>query len=251
VSFIALVHEKEISLNTNEIVFSSEKVGALVDVLETSEHLKDTLKYHEKRVKYAEEAGFSSGFEKGQEEGRAAARQELAEEMTALAFKSKQQQHNMKQSVIKLVMQVVRKVAVTFGPDKVIAAIARKAVDDLLANDFLIIYVNPSVKDAVDARLTESINDENSLQADHFLHKKIINGKKSPHIDIRTDEGLSVFECQIHTEFGITIASLDHQLKCLETLIENAFATNKKGLIAKSSPVVSRLNTPSTEVVKG
>ncbi len=239
-SFVTLINEEKLSFSTDQLIIPAKNVTLFNDVLDANKNLTKILSDFERRVEDAEKKGFEVGFEKGKKEGIDFSRREIAEQLTSMAIRSQRQQQGMKDSIVKLAMQIVRRIADSFGAPDVVATLAKKAVDDLVASDFLVLYVHSSVVDTVKARLSggllNGIKDSVENNKEEISHS---SSHKIPYIDIRTDDDLSPFDCQINTEFGTTIAGLDYQLECLTELIQENITSRQDVSYSSESNSIS------------
>ncbi len=245
-SFVTLINEEKLSFSTDQLIIPAQNVALFNDVLDANKNLTKILYEFEQRVEDAEKKGFEAGFEKGRQDGMDFSRREIAEQLTSIAIRSQRQQQSMKDSIVKLAMQIVRRIADNFGAQEVVATLAKKAVEDLVASDFLVLYVHPSVIDKVKARLNCGLlNEIKGSVENNKVETSYSSSNKIPYVDIRTDDDLSPFDCQINTEFGTTIAGLDYQLECLTELIQENI-TSKQG--ANYSSENNSMSTPPTKM---
>lgn len=218
-SFVTLLNSSELSLSTDQLVLSPREINSLTDVAETADHLTLLLEKYEQTVLASKNKGFDEGFDEGKERGLLDARKELAEQLTALTGQYQLEQQKMKASVVKLAMQVVRRVAGEIGAPEVVAGIAQKAADELISDDFLILQVHPSALERVKKQL-QSYTDKNiTEEKPNTSSVSALQQTKPLYIEVRSGEALSEFDCLINTKFGTTVAGLDDQLMCLEKII--------------------------------
>lgn len=219
-SFIALHNEKNIALNTDQLVYGRDEMLSLKSAMETSEKLSRLLEQEESRISHAEEKGFAIGLQKGEREGRQQADNVLASKLIELNLLQQQNSQKMRESVVTLATQLVRKIASEVGAPEMVAAIAKKAVDEMVESDYLILSVHPSVVDEVTTRLSTFYQIVNCANLPGDPQGFIGQRNQGPSIDVRGDEGFQRYDCHIETALGKTIASLSVQLECLETLIQ-------------------------------
>ncbi len=200
-SFISLVHEDQITLATNKLVFSAQEMGAFDTAAETATQLKKLFDEYEERVQQASKKGYEEGFNRGRDEGRLAARKEVAAQLREISVKYEKQRGAMRDGIIKLAILAVHKIAGKVGASEMVASMALNAASELVVSEPLTLHVHPSVADTVKSRLAEA--------------PPINQGKQLP-VEIKTNDALTPFDCILVSEHGETVASLDEQLRCLE-----------------------------------
>jgi len=200
-SFIALVHEDQITLATNKLVFSAQEVGAFDAVADAATQLATLFDEYEERIQQATRKGYEEGFNKGRDEGKLAAREEVAEQLIELARKADQQRQVLRAGIIDMSILAVHKIAGNVGASEMVASMALNAASELVVSEPLTLHVHPSVVDTVKSRLDEA---------------PPVNKSKHLHVEIQADDALTPFDCILVSEHGETVASLDVQLRCLE-----------------------------------
>jgi flagellar biosynthesis/type III secretory pathway protein FliH len=200
-SFISLVHEDQITLATNKLVFSAQEMGAIDTAAETATQLAKLFDEYDERIQQASRKGYEDGFNSGQDEGKLAARKEVAAQLCEMSVKVEEQRRVMRDGIIKLAILAVHKIAGKVGAPEMVASMALSAANELVVSEPLTLHVHPSVVDTVKSCLAEA--------------PPINQGKHLP-VEIKTDDALTPFDCILVSEHGETVASLDEQLRCLE-----------------------------------
>ena len=200
-SFISLVHEDQITLATDKLVFSAQEMGTFDTMTEVAARLATLFDEYEERIQQASRKGYEEGFNKGREEGKVVARKEAAEQLIKLAEKADQQRQAMRAGIVDMSILAVHKIAGDVGASEMVASIALNAANELVVSEPLVLHVHPSVVDTVKSRLAEA---------------PPMNKGKHLHIEIQVDDELAPFDCILVSEHGETVASLDEQLRCLE-----------------------------------
>lgn len=187
------------------ILLSERPIIPAADVthLDTAAELVVTLEAHRETVARAARA---EGFEAGRTEGleRAAARtaEMLAEIHRVLAA----ERDRLRGQAATLALEIVRRIAVDLGPDATVAALAERAVRDLLPEEPIRVRVAAERVGTVSARLWP------------------IHGR----VEVAAEPGLDPDECLIETPSGHVRAGLAVQLAALE----KAFAHTEAGAAA-------------------
>lgn len=206
-TFFALIRNAHVNLATNKLVLPAEDVATFLNTIELGNELKRLVEESAESIKLQEQRGFEVGYEEGKTEGKVAAQKELAEKLMSLSRSAAYHRENLRASVVKLAIQVVRKVAGEIGAPEVVAGLADVAAKELVPDVSLCVRVHPAAVDKVSAQLEISLSN---------------NAGQPVYFDVRADESLDQFDCIIDTPFGSTIASLEDQLNRLEASIKQA-----------------------------
>jgi|GEM_PF-1038147 len=235
-SFVTLVNKGELSLSTDQLVIPATEVNALTNAIDVCDQLHMLLSTRKERLLEAEKQGFDEGFKQGLEEGLENGRADVAEQLSLIHAKAAGQQDKMKQSVVTLAMQVVRKIADDIGPANMVAAMAKKAVDELVSHSLLILHVHPCAVDAVKSRLNIAEHDSHDEPTTTDKIDVAANSSaRALHIEVRSEASLSAQDCLIETEFGTTVASLDEQLRCLDDIIRRKLSSRTPAANGKAT----------------
>jgi flagellar biosynthesis/type III secretory pathway protein FliH len=144
------------------------------------------------------EAGRTEGFRIGCEEGRALAAREAAETVARLHAEMQHVREQLRAATGKLALDVVRRIAVELGPEATLAALAERAVRDVLPDAPITVHVAPASVGAVTTRLWPI----------------------GAAIEVQPDETLAPGDCIIETAAGRSHAGLEVQLAALERVFE-------------------------------
>lgn len=198
-SYVLLTSAPTATLLTERAIIPAADVASL----DTAVELIEALEAHRAVVARAARA---EGFEAGRAEGleRAAARtaEILAETHRILDA----ERERLRGQTAALALEVVRRIAANLGPDATVAALAERAVRDLLPEEPIRVRVAAERVGAVAARLWP-------------IHERV---------EVSAEPGLDPDECLIDTPSGHVRAGLAVQLAALE----KAFARTEAGAAA-------------------
>lgn len=144
------------------------------------------------------QAGHAEGFTAGYEEGRALAAREAAETVARLHGEMEAVREQLRAATGRLALDVVRRIAVELGPEATLAALAERAVRDVLPDAPITVHVAPASVGAVTTRLWPI----------------------GATIEVQADETLTPGDCIIETAAGRSHAGLEVQLAALERVFE-------------------------------
>jgi flagellar biosynthesis/type III secretory pathway protein FliH len=144
------------------------------------------------------EAGRAEGFRIGCEEGRALAAREAAETVARLHEEMQHVREQLRAATGRLALDVVRRIAVELGPEATLAALAERAVREVLPDAPITVHVAPASVGAVTTRLWPI----------------------GAAIEVQADETLAPSDCIIETAAGRSHAGLEVQLAALERVFE-------------------------------
>ncbi len=144
------------------------------------------------------EAGRTEGFKLGYDEGRAEAAREAAETVARLHEEMSHVREQLRAAAGRLALDVVRRIAVELGPEATLAALAERAVRDVLPDAPITVHVAPASVGAVTTRLWPI----------------------GAAIEVQADETLAPGDCIIETAAGRSHAGLEVQLAALERVFE-------------------------------
>lgn len=140
----------------------------------------------------AEAEGYAAGLAQGREAAAVEVARQVVEMQTALAA----EREAIRASVGRLALDVVRRITADIGPETTVAALAHRAVREVLPDQPLTVRVPSLAVGAVSARLWPL----------------------GAAIEVQADDTLGATDCVLETPAGRTLASLDVQLAALETL---------------------------------
>lgn len=184
-SYLLLHAGRLTTLLAEDPIVPARDVGALVDttqLLETAERIRSE----------EAEQGRNEGHAQGLAEGRATAEAELRAELFRLAVRDAGERQKLREDVATLAIEVVRRIAGALGPETVVAALAERAVAELVPDTVATMRVAPANVDAVSERLA-----------------------KLPGIRVSPDAELGADDCIVETALGRVHAGLETQLAAI------------------------------------
>lgn len=140
----------------------------------------------------------AEGFAAGLAQGREAAAGELVANLAELHHGAAQEREAVRAGMGRLALDIVRRIASELAPEQVIAAIAARAVREVLPEQPIVVRVATTNVGETSARLWPL----------------------SASVEVQGDPALGAQDCVLETGQGRTVASLDVQL----TALEQAFA---------------------------
>lgn len=140
----------------------------------------------------AQAEGYADGLARGREAAAAEAARRLAEMQAAVAA----EREAVRASIGRLALDVVRRIAADIGPEATVAALAQRAVREVLPDQPLTVRVPSAAVGAVSARLWPL----------------------GAAIDVQGDDALGPNDCVLDTPAGRTLASLEVQLAAVEAV---------------------------------
>ena len=200
VSIISLLEDPDIIIASGKRVFSKEESGAFLSLSETVEKLNAIKNNREEQLKIAEDQARQSGREDGLAQGREEARQELAEKLLELEQHNLTQHTAIRDDVVAIALQVVRKIAAGVAPEDMLVALASGAAAEHLPHQAVSLKVHPEHLDTVKERISR------------------IKDVSSPSMieTIVADNELGPADCILETSVGQVCADLETQLLAFE-----------------------------------
>jgi flagellar biosynthesis/type III secretory pathway protein FliH len=194
-NFIALHRSPDTSLATRQWLLQPEDITACESSLALLSRLQTV---HDRRKQDLDEAvarGREAGFAAGRDEALHAAVPTLLAAWQQAAGQAQADLHALRQAVVTLSRHVVQRIASDMAPADVVAALALRAVQELLPPRAAVVRIHPDVAAAVQERLQarEHVFDEASLE-------------------VRADAGLDLLDCVLDTPAGQLLAGLEAQL---------------------------------------
>jgi len=200
ISIISLFEDPEITIASGKRVFSKEDSGAFLSLPETVKRLQTLETSREEILKEAEDKARQRGCEVGLEQGRQQARQELAEKLLELEQQNQVQNNAVREDVVAIALQVVRKIAAGVAPEDLLVALAAGAAAEHLPRQAVSLKVHPDHLDAVKHRI-DKINDVSSSS---MIETIVVDNELSP------------ADCILETSVGQVRADLETQLLTFE-----------------------------------
>lgn len=154
-------------------------------------------------------AAFAAEKKRGYEAGISAGKTEIMMQKLDLLDESVRYMESIEGKVAEIVMKALKKCVAEIGDKELVVQIVRKAMQAVVRNQRQItLKVNPEMVPVVKARLQEILADFPSLSF----------------ADVVEDPHLEASACVVETEAGLVEASVDAQLKAIETSIRKNFA---------------------------
>jgi len=147
-------------------------------------------------------AAQQAGFEAGRAEGLRAAAAEVAAQMARVSDEAARDRTTTRESIGKLALDVVRRIASDLGPEQLAPAMVERAVREVLPDQPMRVRVAPGVAGVVGARLW-------ALNAN---------------IEVVADDQLGEMDCVLETGSGRVQAGLDAQLGALQRVFAGGAA---------------------------
>ena len=188
-SYVLLASAPTAVLLSDQAIIPAKDVGRL----ETAAELVEALEAHRDAVTCHARA---EGFEAGRAEGLDHAARHVAETLAEIHRVLDAERARLRGQAASLALDIVRRIAVDLGPDATVAALAERAVRDLLPQEPIRVRVAAERVGAVSARLWP-------------IHERV---------EVAAEPGLSPDECLIDTPSGHVRAGLDVQLAALEAV---------------------------------
>ena len=188
-SYVLLASAPTAALLSDQAVIPAKDVARL----ETAAALVETLEAHRDAVARHARA---EGFEAGRAEGLDRAARQVAETLAEIHRVLEAERARLRGQAASLALDIVRRITVELGPDATVAALAERAVRDLLPQEPIRVRVAAERVGAVSARLWP-------------IHERV---------EVAAEPGLGPDECLIDTPSGHVRAGLDVQLAALEAV---------------------------------
>lgn len=200
-SIICLLDNPEVVIASGKRVFSAADTGALLSIAESANQLQSTVNGEEDRIAQAEKQACERGREEGIAQGRQIATAELAQTRLALMDKANAEIGQVREDVLSLALQVVRKIADGVATEDMLYSLASTAAQECLPSKSIILKVHPNCVEGVKKRLSEH---------------QLASDTPHPISSVVADEDLELDACALETDAGQVCADLDTQLGVLE-----------------------------------
>ncbi|MBX2884900.1 MAG: hypothetical protein KTR32_33400 [Granulosicoccus sp.] len=199
-TFVTLFSSEHGFIASDQRVFSPDELEPLKNVMEQARLLDQRLGEQQEH----EQAALSKAAEQGRIEGLAEGRVEAAEHLAA-EIKQLQDQHRqsiteVKGSCAELAVDIVRKIAGSIEPPRMLLAQAQQAAEQVLDEPNILLRVHPSQLDAVQELLRQT--DQSRIQS------------------AVADEALAEQACVLDTGHGQIDIALDTQLNAVLEMFE-------------------------------
>jgi type III secretion protein L len=147
---------------------------------------------------------YQSEKEKGYKEGLRQAKQEMAQQMTALTLRTEKYYRDMEKQIVHMVMEIVKKVLQGVEPQTLVVAQVKNALSTFKGCKHLTIKANPTVSTMIKERFVDIMQDCPGIDA----------------IDVKAVSHLESNVLIMESETGIVEASMDAQLEAIEKAIK-------------------------------
>jgi len=198
-SFVVWQRGGDARIASSRVVLRAAEVPLLADAHAVRESLERLRDEQDEIVAAAVARGHEDGLAQGREAGRREANEAMAAMLTELARSAAHERDRLRGEVGALALQVVRKVLGQFDADKVLAALAATAANDLLPSQAVVLFVHPDLCKAVRELLAAVADDGPALRC-----------------EVRADPAATRDCCRLETEHGSVDASLNAQLARLD-----------------------------------
>ena len=207
-SFIAVHRDERLVLATDDPVLAPDQVRSFADAQALAAALRVLRDGEAARVEAALTRAHAQGLAEGRAQGWAQAREEAAEALAdtvePLLADARRQEAELRASVLKLSLLVVRCIASTLAHDELLAALAGDALDRVLGVEGraapCVLRLHPQWIDAVRGRVQAR--------------------RPDLHVEWRGDDSLTALDCVIETAAGRVLAGLDEQLEHIRAVLE-------------------------------
>jgi flagellar biosynthesis/type III secretory pathway protein FliH len=195
-SFIALHRADHTGLATDRDWLGSEDWShceSAHELLQRLEHLAQTRERELARAQeQARAEGHALGLQQGREEALKIESQRLWQAWDAAAGAAQQDMQALREALVSLSLQVVQHITEQLAPADVVAALARRASEQLLPPRAAVVRVHPQLADAVRERLSGS--------------------SAGAQLEVRADARLRWQDCEFDTPAGQLLAGVQAQL---------------------------------------
>lgn len=195
-SFVLIASGPSFAALAETPVVPREQVRPLADAAALLAEAEARLAAVDAAVEAARVEAEARGFAAGLAQGRAEAAAETARRLVELDAGTERERAAVRAGVGRLALDVVRRITAELGPEATVAALAQRAVREVLPEQPLVVRVRPEAVGETAARLWPL----------------------GAAIEVQGDEALGPTDCVLETPGGRTLASLDVQLAALETL---------------------------------
>ena len=202
---------------SERLVYGPDEFGHLERVQATADELDGLLAGERDRIDAAVAAAETRGRADGAQRGERAATERLVGRLLELQREFDAATLRRRDDVVEIALEVVRRVAGEVGPERWLAALARRAAEELVEREPAGLRVHPDRVEGVGAELGGA-----------------------PFDDVVGDESLGPDECWIESPFGRVDVSLETQLRRVLALAgdgTSAGAESRAGVRADADAV--------------
>jgi type III secretion protein L len=192
-SFLLWQRDRDVGIASPRHVLTAAEVGPLFDAQALCKRVADLAASRAAKIDEASKAARAVARVEGLELGRREAREEVSTTLATLAATAAAERDRLRGEVGALALEVVRKILGQFAPDKVLVALARSALREMLPAPAVTLVVHP---DRVDA-MRKSLGGE-----------RVEDGVNGACIEVRADPGAAPDDCRLETALGVVDAAL-------------------------------------------
>ena len=200
IRIISLLDDPDITLASGKRVFSKEETGSLLSLTESVKRLNTLEQDRQAALERAQDEARQRGHAEGLQQGRQEAQAELAAKLLELEQNHSVTNNAIRDDVVSIAMQVVRKIASGVAPEKLLVALAADAAAEHLPRRVVSLKVHPDCLEPVRLRI-DHLKDDNAVA--------VINS-------ILADDELKPEDCVLETSDGKVHADLETQLREIE-----------------------------------
>lgn len=202
-TYLTLIHDPNTCVASNQLVIPAAELTTAQNAIDLGDKLESLLSEEQSRIDSAVRDGYQDGFQRGKEEGFQHKLDELSGRLSELTVLIDQRHCDLQDSVARIAIQVVRKIAAEVGAREMVFSLAETAAKELVPGETLVVEVSPGMQDEV---------------AEH-LASPASKTTRHTYLEVRVNHNLEPFDCVLKTEHGSVIAGLNAQLENLETIL--------------------------------
>jgi flagellar assembly protein FliH len=192
-SFLAIHRSAATSLAADRPWLSAEEWTACTSAADLLHQLQSLHAAQAARLELEAAQARGAGFAAGREQGLRQAVERLSAAWTDAADTAQMEARELREAVITLGLEIVRRITAELAPPDVVAALAQRAAEDLMPDRPARLRVHPLAATAVSQRLAGL-----------------------PHIEVKADAALAPTDCVFDTPTGEWLAGLDVQVQRIE-----------------------------------
>jgi len=196
-ALITFVNNERLTLGSSKLVYEADEINSLSNVIDQAKALENLFLIEEEKIEQSTREGYDSGYEEGQSKGYEAALEHIAVKLVVLAKEANAARDVLEKSAGDIAIKIVEKIASEVGDKEMIAALARSAAKDMIAQEPIVLRVHPDNYEHMEQKILES------------------EGSNTRIVDVIADPALTGTDCVLETEYGRIKADLKTQLKVL------------------------------------
>lgn len=203
-NYVMLFKGQNLMAASEQLVIPATEIKAIQNVAELGCKLNLLLEEEQSRTEAAEQEGYKKGYQQGREDGLQQALDDMSARLTELAALVDHRHRELRASVARIAVQIVRKIAAEVGAGEMVISLAETASQELVPSETLVVKVHP--------RNLEKVAEGLQLPSGATARHK--------HLVVRADDTLDMYDCVLQAEYGSVIAGLEVQLEKLETVLK-------------------------------